>query len=426
MNYQKPKGTQDILPAETKKWQYLENEIRNICDVYGLKEIRTPIFEHTEVFKRENDSSDVVNKEMYTFMMNKTSLTLRPEQTASVIRSYVENKLYGTSELPLKLFYMGPQFRHERQQKGRYRQFHQFGTEILGARNPLLDVECIALGYQLLQKLGLKSLKVLLNTLGDQASRQAYREALQNYFEPSIDEFCGDCKRRLVQNPLRILDCKEDHNHPLMKSAPKIEDYLNEDSKQYFEAVKNGLTALNIPFEIDSKLVRGLDYYCDTVFEVVSTSDALGSQSTIFGGGRYEKLAEYYGGPETPAVGFGMGMERVLIALEGENAIKQQDESIDAYVMCLSEELQLTAFKTVNDLRQAGITSQGDYFLRSLKAQFKSVDRTNAKFAIIYGKKEFELGLVNIKDIDNQSQEQVPLNEVVTYMLGKTGGNHNA
>lgn len=423
MNYQKPRGTQDILPSESKKWQYLENQIRTITSIYGFSEIRTPIFEHTEVFKRENDSSDVVNKEMYTFVMNKTSLTLRPEQTASVVRSYVENKLYGTSELPLKLFYIGPQFRHERPQKGRLRQFHQFGTEILGARNPLLDVECIALGYTLLKQLGLKSLKVLLNTLGDKESRDAYRNALQNHFKPVIHEYCEDCKRRLDQNPLRILDCKVDKEHPYTKNAPKIEDYLNEESKSYFEEVKKGLEALNIPYEIDSRLVRGLDYYCDTVFEVVSTSEALGSQSTIFGGGRYEKLAEYYGGPETAAVGFGMGLERVLLALELENPNLIQEEAIDAYVMCLSKDLQYKAFKIVQDLREFGFKVQGDYFNRSLKSQFKSVDKTKAKFAIILGNKEDENQSLNIKEIATQNQDIVKYSDIIQYMKLKLGGN---
>lgn len=425
MNYQKPRGTQDILPSESKKWQYLENQIRTITSIYGFSEIRTPIFEHTEVFKRENDSSDVVNKEMYTFVVKDTttSLTLRPEQTASVVRSYVENKLYGKSELPLKLFYIGPQFRHERPQKGRLRQFHQFGTEILGARNPLLDVECIALGYTLLKQLGLKSLKVLLNTLGDKESRDAYRNVLQNHFKPVIHEYCEDCKRRLDQNPLRILDCKVDKEHPYTKNAPKIEDYLNEESKSYFEEVKKGLEALNIPYEIDSRLVRGLDYYCDTVFEVVSTSEALGSQSTIFGGGRYEKLAEYYGGPETAAVGFGMGLERVLLALELENPNLIQEEAIDAYVMCLSKDLQYKAFKIIQDLREFGFKVQGDYFNRSLKSQFKSVDKTKAKFAIILGNKEDENQSVNIKEIATQNQDIVKYSEIIQYMKSKLGGN---
>lgn len=425
MNYQKPRGTQDILPNEVKKWQKLEKLIRQYAEIYGFSEIRTPIFEHTEVFKRENDSSDVVNKEMYTFTMNKTSLTLRPEQTASIARSYNENKLYGTNELPLKLFYIGAQFRHERPQKGRLRQFHQFGTEVLGAKNPLLDVECIAFGYHVLQAAGLKRLKVLLNTLGDDTSRNNYREALKNHFEPVIDTFCDDCKRRLAQNPLRILDCKIDKDKKAMLDAPQIQDYLTEESKLYFEKVCKGLEALNIPYEIDSRLVRGLDYYCETVFEVVSTSDALGSQSTIFGGGRYQKLIEYFGGPETPAVGFGMGMERILLAQEKEQTFSEEEDSIDAYVLCLDESVQLEAFKLISDLRTVGLKVQGDYFLRSLKAQFKSVDRTNAKYAIFIGKKEMETQLVRIKEIATQKQFDVDYQNIIEILQKKLKGEHN-
>lgn len=425
MNYQKPRGTQDILPTDVKKWQKLEQLIREYADIYGFSEIRTPIFEHTEVFKRENDSSDVVNKEMYTFTMNKTSLTLRPEQTASIARSYSENKLYGTNELPLKLFYIGPQFRHERPQKGRLRQFHQFGTEILGAKSPLLDVECIAFGYHVLQLVGLKQLKVVLNTLGDDASRLAYRNALKAHFEPVIDTFCTDCKRRLVQNPLRILDCKVDKNQLAMSEAPKIQDYLTPESKQYFETVCAGLKALDIPYEIDDRLVRGLDYYCDTVFEVVSTSDALGSQSTIFGGGRYQKLVEYYGGPATDAVGFGMGMERILLVQEKENTEVVEKETIDAYVLCLDASVQMPAFQLIATLRKAGLKVQGDYFLRSLKAQFKSVDRTNAKFAIFIGKKEMESNMIRVKEIATQKQYDIPYHDLEVELKKLLKGDTN-
>lgn len=419
MDYRKPRGTQDILPSEVGAWQKLESRIREITKLYGFKEIRTPIFEHTEVFKRENDSSDVVNKEMYTFMMNDRSLTLRPEQTASVIRSYVENKLYGVENLPLKLFYIGPQFRHENPQKGRYRQFHQFGTEILGSKSPYLDVECIALGYHLLTELGLKYLKVKLNTLGDRISRGAYKEALLVHFGKHIDTMCDDCKRRLQQNPLRVLDCKVDAQHIAMQDAPKMEDYLTDESKTYFEQVKEGLQALNIPYEIDSKLVRGLDYYCDTVFEVVSESGALGSQSTIFGGGRYEKLAEYFGGPETAAVGFGMGMERVLLELGAETL---EENTIDAYVLCLDTSLQTNAFALVHSLRTQGLNVQGDYFGRSFKAQFKSVDRLNAKFAIIVGSKDHINQQAMVKHIATQTQETVNYQEIANYLKTKLKG----
>ncbi len=417
MNYQKPRGTQDILPKDINKWHRIEQAIREITKIYGFEEIRTPIFEHTEVFKRENDSSDMVNKEMYSFVMGDTSLTLRPEQTASVARSYVENKLYGL-DLPLKLYYVGPQFRHERPQKGRQRQFHQFGVEVFGDKSPYLDVECIVLGYHLLQKLGIKNIKVKLNTLGDKISRDNYREKLVSHFSQDINNFCGDCQRRLNQNPLRVLDCKADVNNTLMKNAPEILDYLNDESQQFFESVKQGLTLLGIPYEVDAKLVRGLDYYCHTVFEIVSTDDSLGSQSTIFGGGRYEKLVEHFGGPQTDAVGFAMGLERVLLACELDHAIN----SIDAYVLCLDATLQDKAFKLVQDLRNNGIITQGDYFSRSFKAQFRSVDKLNAKFAVIVGKRDDENNQVVIKDITLQQQDTVNYENIVSYLKNKMKG----
>lgn len=414
MNFQKPRGTQDILPQEAKRWQFLEKQIHIFTKRFGYEEIRTPIFEHTEVFKRENDSSDIVNKEMYTFMMNKTSLTLRPEQTASILRSYVENKMYA-NDLPQKLFYIGPQFRHERPQKGRQRQFHQFGVECIGAKSPYLDAECITLGYELLKHLGIQNLKVKINTLGDKASRDAYRSALVSHFEKEKALLCEDCNRRLLQNPLRVLDCKIDQHLAIMKTAPIILDYLTQESKTYFNQVLVSLDALSIPYEIDEKLVRGLDYYCETVFEVVSTDDTLGSQSTIFGGGRYENLAEYFGGPKTEAVGFGMGMERVLLAMPQ----LQIESSIDAYVLCLDASLQTKAFVLVQQLRQQGLNVQGDYFARSFKAQFKSVDKLNAKFAIILGKKEDENNSVVIKNIATQTQEIISIDNVASYLKGE-------
>ena len=290
MSYQVPRGTQDILPQDISKWHRLEDLIRQFCYVYNFEEIRTPIFEHTNVFKRGNDSSDMVNKEMYTFKLenSSTSLTLRPEGTAGVVRSFVEHKLYGQPDLPLKTYYVGPQFRHERPQKGRMRIFNQFGVEVLGAKDPLIDVEAIALGWSFVSALGLSDLKVLINTLGDDESRNAYRAALRDHFSGSISTMCPDCQRRYEQNPLRILDCKIDHDLDIMKSAPKMSDYLNEASKEYFDAVKQGLDALGIPYEIDDRLVRGLDYYTHTVFEVVSVNREMGAQSTVFAGGRYD------------------------------------------------------------------------------------------------------------------------------------------
>lgn len=415
--FQTPRGTNDILPKDIEKWHRIEDVVRQFCMLYDYKEIRTPIFEDTGVFKRENDSSDMVNKEMYTFTINgKDSLTLRPEMTAGVVRSFVQHKMFGEGDLPAKMYYIGPQFRYERPQKGRQRIFHQFGVEVIGAKNPMLDVETIALGYSIVSALGLSELKVLLNTLGDDESRNNYKVALKEHFSKGIDNMCGDCKRRLDQNPLRLLDCKIDHDTEIMRTAPKMGDYLNKESKEYFDAVCNGLDALGIPYEIDDRLVRGLDYYTDTVFEVVSTNDQMGSQSTVFAGGRYDGLVEYFGGPELSGIGFAMGIERLIIALEGEGIDLSEDESLDAYILCLSEKASLEALKIATMLRAAGYTCERDYLNRSFKAQFKSVERKNAKFAIILGEKDLENGTVTIKEIATQEQKVVSSDDIVDAM----------
>ena len=415
-NYQMPRGTQDILPNEIEKWHALEEYLQKFTTLYHYKEIRTPIFEHTEVFKRGNDSSDMVNKEMYTFEKGDRSLTLRPEGTAGVCRSFVENKLFGSVDLPVKLYYMGPMMRYERPQKGRQRIFNQFGIEVIGAKNPYLDVESIALGYSILSGLGLKDLVVQLNTLGDDESRANYREALKEHFANSIDELCPDCKRRYEQNPLRILDCKVDTDHPSMKNAPKITDYLNETSQDYFNKVKAGLDALEIPYTVEDRLVRGLDYYTHTVFEIVSVNKEMGSQATLLAGGRYDGLIQYFGGPEMSGMGWALGMERILIALEAEKISIVEEESIDAYVLCLDESAQLEAFKVVTMLRSHGFVSETDYLQRKFKAQFKSVERMKAKVAILIGAKEVENQQVTIKKIDTQEQFVVASDEIIQKM----------
>lgn len=417
-NYQTPRGTNDILPSEVGKWQLLEQVAREICTLYNYDEIRTPIFEDTAVFKRENDSSDMVNKEMYTFSINgKDSLTLRPEMTAGVVRSFVQHKMFGESDLPKKMFYMGPQFRYERPQKGRQRIFHQFGVEVIGAKNPLLDVEVIALGYSFVSLMGMKQCKVLLNTLGDDESRNNYKKALKDHFKNHLDDMCSDCQRRYEQNPLRILDCKVDADKPYMKDVVSMADYLNDESKEYFEKVKEGLDALGIPYEVEPKLVRGLDYYTHTVFEVVSTNREMGSQSTVFAGGRYDGLVEYFGGPEQMSgIGFAMGMERLIIALEGEGVQLNEPKQIDAYILCLSEKVSLEALKLTTELRSYGYTCETDYLNRSFKAQFKSVDRLKAKFAVIVGEKDIEQGQVTIKRIADQKQFITKLDDIITTM----------
>lgn len=419
MSYQVPRGTQDILPQDISKWHRLEELIRQFCYVYNYEEIRTPIFEHTNVFKRGNDSSDMVNKEMYTFQLenSSTSLTLRPEGTAGVVRSFVEHKLYGQPDLPLKMYYVGPQFRHERPQKGRMRIFNQFGVEVLGAKDPMIDVEAIALGWSFVSALGLSDLKVLINTLGDDESRNAYRKALRAHFKDAITTMCPDCQRRYEQNPLRILDCKIDHDLEVMKSAPKMSDYLNDTSLAYFKAVLEGLDALGIPYEIDDRLVRGLDYYTHTVFEVVSMNKEMGAQSTVFAGGRYDGLVEYFGGPKgMSGIGWAMGLERLLIACEAEGIELSEEIGLDVYVLCLAAEAKTAALQMVTELRSNGYRCDMDYLGRSFKAQFKSVERKYAKMAVFLGDKELETKQVTIKEIETQKQHTVPMEDIVAVM----------
>lgn len=418
MAYQLPRGTQDILPKDINKWHQLEDMIRQFTYVYNYDEIRTPIFEHTNVFKRGNDSSDMVNKEMYTFTLDNssTSLTLRPESTAGVCRSFVEHKMFGESDLPMKLYYVGPQCRHERPQKGRLRIFNQFGVEVIGAKSPILDVESISLGWSFVSALGLKDMKVLINTLGDDASRQAYRTALKEHFKNDIDTMCGDCQRRFEQNPLRILDCKVDHDKDIMKTVPKMADYLTQESKYYFEQVIQGLDALEIPYEIDDRLVRGLDYYTHTVFEVVSVNKEMGSQSTVFAGGRYDGLIEYFGGPSMSGFGWAMGLERLMIACEAEGIPLGEEPSLDAYIIRTSPNVSVPALVIMTQLRAAGYKSETDYLDRSYKAQFKTVDRKHAKVAIIIDEKAIEQGVVTIKNIETKQQEVVKIDDIVITM----------
>lgn len=415
MAYQTMRGFYDILPDKTEAWLKMESLIRTMCTLYDYQEIRTPIVEDTKVFKRENDSSDMVNKEMYSFTMGKDNYTLRPEGTAGVIRSFVEHKFYGSMELPAKLYYIGPMFRHERPQKGRQRQFNQFGIENIGIMSPLADAECIALGYSILKAFGLKSIKVLINTLGDDESRANYREALKAHFASHLDELCEDCKRRYEQNPLRILDCKVDHEKDCVKNAPKLLDYLNETSRDYFNQVLKMLESLGIPYEIDDKLVRGLDYYTHTVFEVVSLHEDSGSQSTIFGGGRYDHLVEYFGGPNLSGVGFAIGLERLMMLIEAEGTKLMEERSLDVYVMSLND-CQAKALEIATILRGNGYKCEANLLPRSMKSQFKSVDRKNAKYMIVVGEDEIAKNSYTIKDLKTKEEHNVTIEDMVEVL----------
>lgn len=395
------------------------NKLREIhVATFQYKEIRTPIFEHTELFARGvGESTDIVQKEMYTFEDKKgRSITLRPEGTASTVRSYVENKLFAQPAQPTKLYYIGPMFRYERPQTGRYRQFYQFGIEAIGSKDPAIDAEVISLAMSVYEKAGLSNLKLVINSLGDKESRADYRQALVEHFEPRIDEFCHDCQIRLHQNPLRILDCKKDRDHELMATAPSIQDYLNEESRTYFEKVKQYLTDLGIEYVVDPNLVRGLDYYNHTAFEIMSNAEGFGAITTLAGGGRYDGLVEGIGGPESPGIGFAMSIERFLSAIDAEKIELPVQDGIDLYIAALGDQAKDYAVGLLNRLRKEGISSEMDYTGKKLKAQFKAADRLKAKFIAVLGEDELAQEIVNVKDTTTGEQIEVKLDELIQMM----------
>ncbi|MFC4388397.1 histidine--tRNA ligase [Gracilibacillus marinus] len=421
MQMKGPRGTQDLLPGVTEKWQYVEDKLKNLSMRYNYQEIRTPIFEHTELFQRGvGDTTDIVQKEMYTFTdKGDRSITLRPEGTASVVRSFVQHKLFGLPNQPTKLFYIGPMFRYERPQQGRMRQFVQYGVEALGSEDPAIDAEVMALALEAYKQLGLKSLKLVINSLGDIDSRNAHRQALIEHFSSVKEELCGDCQERLEKNPLRILDCKKDRNHPSMQTAPSILEYLNDYSRNYFEQVKRYLDVMGISYVVDQNLVRGLDYYNHTAFEIMSDAEGFGAITTLSGGGRYNGLVSDLGGPETPGIGFALSIERLLMALEAENISLPIKESIDCYVIALGEEANLKAAAIVQQLRQQGIQVDKDYQNKKMKAQFKAADRLQAKFVLVLGEDELAKNEVAVKEMETGNQENIKLDVLTDYLISK-------
>ena len=409
-----PRGTKDILPGEVGAWRYVEGVLRDLCARFNYKEIRTPVFEHTELFQRGiGDTTDVVEKEMYSFVdRGKRSLTLRPENTASAVRAYVEHKLYADQNL-VKLFYMGPMFRYDRPQAGRQRQFHQFGVEALGVQEPAMDAEIILLAWTILQQLGLKDLKLKLNSVGCPNCRPVHRQKLQEFFAPKLAEMCDDCKSRFERNPLRLLDCKVPHDQELAVGAPSLMECLCDDCKSHFARVQELLTAAGVPYELDSNLVRGLDYYTNTAFEIQYTP--LGAQSAVCGGGRYNGLVEEIGGPATPGIGFAMGLER-LLALQSQNLLPQQDETLDVYVVAPNAGQQVRAFTAVQQLREAGLTAEFDAKGRSMKAQMKQAGRLQAKFVLIFGDDEGARGNVVLRTMATSEQQEIAMAELVTIL----------
>ena len=409
------RGTQDILPKQVYKWNYIENMIRHLCALYGYGEIRTTMFEDTRLFLRGiGDTTDVVTKEMYTFSdRGGRSITLRPENTASVVRSFLEHKMYGDQQVQ-KVFYIGSMFRYDRPQAGRYREFHQFGVEILGAKSPIADAECIALAYDLFKRLGLNELKLYINSIGHSECRNTYRRKLIEFFEPKTEHLCDDCKERLHKNPLRILDCKEDCCKHASIGAPEITDYLCDDCHNKFEDVKKYLTSMGISYEVNPRLVRGLDYYTNTAFEIQYTP--LGSQSAICGGGRYDGLVEEIGGPTTPGIGFAVGMERLLLALESQHLIPEPKETKHIYIAAIGKEAMNLGIRLQKELRDKEIRAEIDLQEKSLKGQMKYAGKTNASMTIIIGESELADGIVQIKDMNTGIQQKINIAQASSYI----------
>ena len=414
----KQKGCHDIYGKDAKKWMYINNLIDEVMKNYNYGYIRTPIFESSELFHRGvGETSDIVTKETYDFKDRGDRLiTLRPEGTAGVVRSFIENKMYASNNQPVKLYYNGTMYRYERPQSGRDRELTQFGVEVLGSDSEMIDCEVISIPYNIFKLLGLKNVKVKINSLGDLESRNNYKKALVDYFTPLIDNMCDDCKNRLLKNPLRILDCKVDNNTNIMKNAPSILDYLNEESKARFEKVKKFLNLLDINYEVDSKLVRGLDYYDHTVFEIEADIKDFGSQNVLGAGGRYNGLVKNLGGPDTPGMGFAMGIGRVLLALEKENIDLEIDDSIDCFVMHVSETEKEYAQTLIQELRINGYSVETDYLNHQLKTQFKQADRFNSKMLIILNDEDLKNNLINVKNNKTKKEEKVDIDYLMYYL----------
>ena len=415
MAFQKPTGTQDLLPGAVETWQKVESKARDLCRRFNYKEIRTPIFESTELFERGvGETTDIVEKEMYTFKdKGNRDMTLRPENTAGVVRSYVENKLYGEPDLT-KLYYMGPMFRYERPQAGRYRQFHQFGIEAFGSTDPSLDAEVIALGYQFMKEIGLSGVTVEINSVGNAPSRAAYRQTLLDFLNPMKETLCKDCQSRMERNPLRVLDCKVDQAK--FTDAPSIIDSLDEECSTHFNKVQEYLTEMKVDYMVNHRLVRGLDYYTHTAFEY--KAQGIGAIDTIGGGGRYNGLVADIGGPEEPGIGFGIGLERVTMLLDKQGVGGNDVPPLDVYLVGLGERAEAKIASILYDLRTNGIAAEKDYQGRKMKAQMKSADRMKARFAAILGDDELDRGEIALKELATGEQRVVKLDELAAAIHG--------
>lgn len=403
-------GTKDILPAEIPRWKYLENTVERIFSSFNYKEIRTPVFEETALFARGiGEETDIVGKEMYTFTdRSDTSLTLKPEMTAAVVRAFVEHSL-GAQQSLVKLFYVSPMFRQERPQAGRLRQFHQFGAEAIGSKSPLLDAEMIEMSYEILKSLGLKNILVKINSLGTPETRENYKKLLKNYLADKKNKLSEDSRRRFDTNILRIFDSKVESDQKIIKDAPKLIDNLDKESKEDFEVVKDQLKKSGVPFEIDPLLVRGLDYYTKLTFEIDSGS--VGAQTALVGGGRYDLLIEYLWGKPTPATGFAAGIERILLACENEKSFSLPEPSIDIYLIRIDNDLESFVSELAGKLRKENLSVDFDYLQRSVKAQMREANKMNAKYTLFIGGDEYKAGMMNLKNMSTSAEEKIALSK---------------
>ena len=414
-----PRGTKDITPKDAYKWNYVENKFREICSLFGYEEMRTPVFEHTELFKRSvGDTTDIVQKEMYSFTdKGGRDITLKPEGTAGVVRAFIENKLYADTQ-PTKLFYITPCFRYERPQAGRQRQFHQFGIEALGSDKPSLDAEVIALAVQFFTEVGLKDLAVSINSVGCPTCRAEYNARLKEYLDAKSDVLCETCLERKDKNPMRVIDCKNPTCKENLNDIPFMVDHICDDCKDHFEKLQTYLKEMDINFVVDKTIVRGLDYYKKTAFEIISND--IGSQSTVCGGGRYDGLVEQLGGPKgVSGIGFALGAERLLLTLENNNIEIENPYATDIFIVTIGDEAKTKSFKLLKDLRTNHISAENDHLDRSVKAQFKYSDKINAKFTIVIGDDELANDTATLKNMSTSEQTTIKLSEIVQELKSR-------
>ena len=409
-----PKGTKDVLPNESYKWHYVENVVRSVAKDFNIKEIRTPTFEHTELFLRGvGDTTDIVNKEMYTFLDKaERSITLKPEGTAGVARAFIENSLYANPQ-PTKMYYITPVFRYEKPQAGRLREHHQFGIEYYGSSSAITDVEVMMVAKSIFDRLGVSNLVLNVNSIGCPECRKKYNEALKKYLKDNLSNMCHTCQERFEKNPLRILDCKEEACKQITQNAPVVLDYLCDDCRAHHEMVCNQLTKLGVDFKVNPHIVRGLDYYTRTVFEFVSNN--IGAQGTVCGGGRYNNLVEQVGGKPCPGVGFGMGLERLILTLENLGLSVGEEENPDLYIIAMCDRAKQDILVYAQKLRQAGISTEIDVMDRSFKAQLKYANKINAKYMVVLGDEEIDTNKVSIKNMATGESVEVDLDKIENF-----------